>query len=128
MIVYLMCRRDCELPCDMQQDCNTLCECWGSCGADSYCTCRACEALAPDAASDTQFFTIQNAAATSGAAQGNIIAGERQNSVLATTSVDGGVLARLQALCALWLNMLFRMQTLAQAVGPGAGCSRQQPM
>lgn len=71
----LRCRQGCELPCDTQLDCNALCECWGSCGADSYCTCSACEALAPDAASDSQFFTIQNAAATSGAASASVIAG-----------------------------------------------------
>lgn len=72
------CRQECELPCDMQQDCNTLCECWGFCGGNSYCTCGACETLAPDAASDSQFFTIQSAAASSGAASASIIAGELQ--------------------------------------------------
>jgi hypothetical protein len=40
-----------------------------------YCTCPACQALAPDAASDSQFFTIRNAASSSGAASANIIAG-----------------------------------------------------
>lgn len=96
IIACHVCRRDCELPCDMHQDCNTLCECWGSCGTDSYCTCRACEALAPDAASDTQFLTIQNAAATSGAAQGNIIAGEQQAALL----VGGEVRATLSDILA----------------------------
>jgi len=59
----------------MQQDCNTLCQCESSCGDTSYCTCQACEAFAPDAASDTQFFTIKTAAASSGAASADIIAG-----------------------------------------------------
>lgn len=75
-VLFSCCRQNCELPCDTQLDCNTLCECYGSCGANSYCTCSACEALAPDAASDSQFFTIQNAAASSGAASASVIAGE----------------------------------------------------
>jgi hypothetical protein len=69
-------RQECELPCDVQQDCNALCECWGACDAGTqYCACAACQALHPDAASDEQFFTIQSAAATSGAASATIIAG-----------------------------------------------------
>ncbi len=56
----------------MQLDCNALCECWDTCGDDQYCTCDACQALHPDAASDTQFFTIKGAAASAGAAAADI--------------------------------------------------------
>lgn len=81
----------------MQQDCNTLCECWTDCGANSYCSCDACEALAPDAASDSQFFTIRNAAASSGAATANIIAG---------VNPQGGSRRRLQQTAADVTNQL----------------------
>ncbi|WIA39913.1 hypothetical protein OEZ86_013355 [Tetradesmus obliquus] len=67
-------REQCELPCDMQLDCNALCECWDSCGSSQYCLCSACKDLHPDAAADTQFFTIKDAAASSGAASANIAA------------------------------------------------------
>lgn len=58
----------------MQLDCNALCECWDTCGDTQYCVCQACQGLHPDAASDTQFFTIKDAAASAGAAQADIIA------------------------------------------------------
>eukprot|EP00883_Tetradesmus_obliquus_P001212 jgi/Sobl393_1/11292/SZX78320.1 len=67
-------REQCELPCDMQLDCNALCECWDSCGSRQYCLCSACKDLHPDAAADTQFFTIKDAAASSGAASADIAA------------------------------------------------------
>lgn len=58
----------------MQLDCNALCECWDSCGSSQYCLCSACKDLHPDAAADTQFFTIKDAAASSGAASADIAA------------------------------------------------------
>jgi hypothetical protein len=58
----------------MQLDCNALCECWDSCSGTQYCVCKACKELHPDAASDTQFFTIKDAAASSGAASADIAA------------------------------------------------------
>lgn len=58
----------------MQVDCNTLCECWGSCAPGAVCVCPACHALLADAASDPQFFTIRSAAASAGAASADVIA------------------------------------------------------
>lgn len=66
-------RSDCEVPCDQQLDCGALCECWDSCTGNTYCSCPACRELHPDAAQDTQFFTIRDAAATSGAASADMI-------------------------------------------------------
>lgn len=92
----------------MQLDCNTLCECWGSCGANQLCTCASCQALAPDAASDSQFFTIKNAAASSGAASASIIAAlggggatsgrKLQQTAADVTSQLAGVLSQVDTL------------------------------
>lgn len=101
-------RRDCEVTCDTQVDCNTLCECWDSCGDNSYCTCSICEALSPDAATDTQFFTIQNAAASSGAASASIIAGLGAGSGRKLLQSAADVTAQLAA-------VLTRVDTLKDA-------------
>lgn len=68
------CRTNCEVPCDKQLDCGTLCECWGTCSGNTYCSCQACDDMHADAAQDNQFFTIKDAAASSGAASADLIA------------------------------------------------------
>jgi hypothetical protein len=42
-------RQECELPCNHQLDCNTLCECFGTCGTTQACECEACTQLPADA-------------------------------------------------------------------------------
>lgn len=68
------CREQCEVPCDEQVDCDTLCECWDSCTGNTFCSCSACTQMHADAALDTDFLTIQDAAAKGGAASADIIA------------------------------------------------------
>jgi hypothetical protein len=51
----------------MQQDCNAVCECYGTCGGGEVCTCDACMAFSDDAKSDTEFVSIASSASSSGA-------------------------------------------------------------
>jgi hypothetical protein len=91
----------------VQQDCDALCECWASCGSDSFCSCPACTTLHPDAASDSQFFTIQAAAATSGAASASIIA--------ATTGASGRRLQQAPDLSTQLADVLVKVDSLQAA-------------
>ncbi|GIL76287.1 hypothetical protein Vretimale_5865 [Volvox reticuliferus] len=54
-------RIQCELPCDKRFDCNTICECFGTCLATEFCQCKACNDLG-DATTDVQFLEIQSVA------------------------------------------------------------------
>ena len=66
-------RADCEAPCDHVQDCNILCQCYGTCSSTQYCVCAACEALNFNAAADSSFMSIVSVAQTvrGGAGQGS---------------------------------------------------------
>uniref|UniRef100_A0A7S0NBN4 Polycystin cation channel PKD1/PKD2 domain-containing protein n=1 Tax=Chlamydomonas leiostraca TaxID=1034604 RepID=A0A7S0NBN4_9CHLO len=55
-------RQNCEANCDRKLDCNTLCECYGTCTGDQMCLCEACDLLNKDAASDSSFVDISSVA------------------------------------------------------------------
>ncbi|GLC33126.1 hypothetical protein PLESTB_000367500 [Pleodorina starrii] len=65
-------RLDCETPCDRRFDCNTICECYGSCKDTEYCECEACAALSANAAADTQFVDIRSIVTAQAAASVSI--------------------------------------------------------
>lgn len=54
-------RSKCETSCDRQLDCNTLCECYGTCSSTQMCVCKACTDLSSDASTDQSFVDIRDA-------------------------------------------------------------------
>ncbi|PNW70325.1 hypothetical protein CHLRE_17g715300v5 [Chlamydomonas reinhardtii] len=65
-------RMRCETPCDRRFDCNTICECYGTCAATEYCECDACIQLNVNAAADTQFVDIRSIVQDQAAASASI--------------------------------------------------------
>lgn len=59
-------RTQCEAPCDKQLDCNTLCECFGTCSATQMCVCPVCasEEMNLNAVLDASFADIQRQASS----------------------------------------------------------------
>ncbi|GIL44962.1 hypothetical protein Vafri_2402 [Volvox africanus] len=54
-------RAECEVPCDKRFDCNTICECFGTCSITEFCNCTACNGLGV-ATDDVQFGDIERVA------------------------------------------------------------------
>ncbi|KXZ51016.1 hypothetical protein GPECTOR_14g257 [Gonium pectorale] len=65
-------RTTCETPCDRRFDCNTICDCFGTCKATEFCECDACVALNVNAAADNQFVDIRSSVQDQAAAAATI--------------------------------------------------------
>ncbi|KAG2493793.1 hypothetical protein HYH03_008013 [Edaphochlamys debaryana] len=67
-------RDNCEIPCDRRFDCNTICECYGTCSTGEYCECDACVALNVNAAAENEFVDIRSIVTDQAAASVQIAA------------------------------------------------------